>query len=60
MSMESIDVEAELKSAIMKFCILCVLMNGLKMMLLLPVEDVATDSLITVRTVERTSISQRA
>ena len=53
MSMESIDVEAELISAIMKVCILCVLMNGLKMMLLLPVEDVATDSLITVCTVGR-------
>ena len=55
MLMENADVEAELKSAIMKVCILCVLMNGLKMMLLLPVEDVATDSLITVCTLGRTA-----
>ena len=60
MLMENADVEAELKSAIMKSCILCVLMIGVKMMLLSSVEDVATDSLITVCAVERTPISQTA
>ena len=51
MLMENADVEAELKSATMTFCILCVLMNGLTMMLLLSAEIVATDILITVCTV---------
>ena len=51
MLMENTDVEAELKSAIMTFFILCVLMNGLTMMLLLSAKIVATDILITVSTV---------
>ena len=51
MLMENTDVEAELKSAIMTFFILCVLMNGLTMMLLLSAKIVATDILITVCTV---------
>ena len=60
MLMENADMEEELKSAIMKFCILCVPMNGLKMMLLLFAKDVATDSLITVCTLGRTPTSKRA